>query len=76
MQSKYMRFCDISKGFKRKTKTIELRNKGSNSYLGAIEWYSPWRQYVFYPNGSCVFSKGCLEDINAAIAELMEERKG
>ena len=68
---KYMIFDEvIVPGLK--TKTVNIYNR---SFLGSIEWYGPWRQYCFSPRSGTVFNKGCLEDINAYIKQLMDERK-
>jgi hypothetical protein len=45
------------------------------SVLGTIRWWGAWRQYVFFPGAGCLFSAGCLEDINAQIRELMFMRR-
>lgn len=31
--------------------------------LGQIRWFGRWRQYVFFPANSTVYSAGCLVDI-------------
>lgn len=46
-----------------KTHIWEVINKGSGRQLGTVRWYAQWRQYVFVPQRSCVFSVGCLEEI-------------
>jgi hypothetical protein len=61
-----------------KTKFFEVINNRSNDMLGYIQYYAPWRQYVFSPysvDESLVFSTGCLADIQHFINELMKERK-
>ncbi len=51
-------------------------NPNSGGYpLGMIKWYGPWRQYCFNPVAHTVFNKGCLEDINDFITQLMDARK-
>ncbi len=51
----------------------------SHLELGIIEWYAPWRQYVFYPSDGTLFSGGCLDDIIAFMKDLraheLAERK-
>lgn len=76
MDSRYMKFHVTPDCNYRKTKTVDIQNKSSGVILGTIKWYPGWRQYCFLPAADCVFSKGCLEDIGTAIAELMNERKG
>ena len=57
-----------------KTKVVDVRNMSSGFVLGQIKWYGRWRQYTFQPSPDTVFSVGCLEDINAKIDELKNER--
>ena len=74
MSSKYMIF---EPGFdKPKTKTWTIIAKSSFTELGRIEYYGPWRQYCFLPkaNRDLVFSKGCLEEINAFIEAHKNDR--
>jgi hypothetical protein len=72
---KYIHFEEIP--LPRKTSTWSIRNNKSGSLLGVIKWYGPWRQYCFFPSsyGEVVFNKGCLEDINDFITQLMEIRR-
>lgn len=80
--SEYLTFVKLEyldgKSLKGKTDTIGVFPKsnlkaGSKS-LGIIKWYSPWRQYVFYPAESTLFSSGCLQEISNFISALMAER--
>ena len=59
----------------RMTAMYAIRNLKSNDLLGNVEWYGAWRQYCFQPEEGCVFSAGCLKDIEAFLAALMAERK-
>lgn len=52
-------------GQKTCTWTITGRSGG---VLGLVKWYSPWRQYCFYPNALTTFSTGCLEDLKDFLA--------
>lgn len=56
-----------SKG--KKTDVFNLTSK-SGSHLGQVQWYPQWRQYCFFPARDCVFSVGCLKDINDFIEGL------
>lgn len=38
--------------------------------LGGVEWYAPWKQYVFQPQHNTEFSPDCLR----ALAAFMEAR--
>lgn len=31
--------------------------------LGTVEWYKPWKKYVFDPEIGAVFSSECLRDL-------------
>lgn len=44
----------------------------SSAVLGGIEWYAPWKQYVFQPQDNTEFSPDCLR----ALAEFMESEHG
>ena len=52
-----------------------LYSKSSRAGLGFIKWYAPWRQYCFFPDKETIWSKGCLEEINKYLAQLMEAHK-
>jgi hypothetical protein len=60
---------------KRKTAVWQCLNKSTDFSLGTIQWHSAWRQYCFFPEWNTVFNRGCLEDINDFIQQLMDERK-
>lgn len=70
--SKYIEFFPGAS--KPRTKTWGIVSKSSGDLLGVVEWYGPWRQYCFFPEEGMVFSKGCLEDINAFIEEHKNDR--
>jgi len=60
---------------KDKTSVWECLSINSPVRLGIVKWYSHWRQYCYFPDENTVYSKGCLEDINDFITQLMLERK-
>lgn len=64
---------EASKG--KKTDVYDIINSNSGGRLGQVRWYSEWRRYCFFPDSDTVFSKGCLEDVNTFINQLMEDRK-
>ena len=72
-KTKYMTFELIDK--KPKTTVWLVVNNTSGSLLGGIEWYPPWRQYVFMPEGQTVFNNGCLKDIQDFLTELNSRQK-
>jgi len=67
-RTKYMTFRLIDK----KPKTTEwcVENNKSGGTLGFIEWYGPWRQYVFTPLEECVFNNDCLSEIATFLTDL------
>ena len=60
---------------KPKTNVYSVLSKAYGDILGIIKWYPNWRQYCFFPEDATVWSKGCLEEINDFIEEIMEKRK-
>lgn len=60
---------------KPKTTVWHVLNKASNNLLAVIEWYSPWRQYVFFPIEGTLFNNGCLEEIVRFLGCLNEDQK-
>ena len=71
---KYIYFVEVP-NHGRTTKFFHGRNNKMDLCLGVIRWDRGWRQYCFYPNAETMFSKGCLEDVNDFIGQLMDERK-
>jgi hypothetical protein len=59
---------------KTKTAVYACHNNSSGAEVGIVKWYGPWRQYCFFPARGTIFSKGCMEDVNDFIRQLMEER--
>jgi hypothetical protein len=59
-----------------KTSVWSCRNNRTGEELGVIEWYGPWRQYIYHPTVRAVYSSGCLADIGDFIGQLESERKG
>lgn len=47
----------------RKTKRWMVIAKHGRETLGFIEWYSPWRQYCFFPKTGTLYERQCLRDI-------------
>lgn len=70
---KYIHFEQIES--KTKTSKWWCFNNKSLGTLGLIKWHPAWRQYCFFPYQNTIFNKGCMEDINDFITQLMDERK-
>ena len=48
----------------------------SDEVLGWIEYYFPWRQYVFSTKAKeMVFSKSCLQDIEHFITQVEQSKE-
>lgn len=79
LQLKYKHICfeDISHLLvhRHKTHTFECLTNNDGIILGLIKWYSPWRQYCFFPWKDTLYAKSCLDDISHFINQLMEARK-
>ena len=58
----------------RSTKKYAVQTK-NGIWLGAIGWYSRWRQYTFAPEPGSIFSSGCMVDVCDFIKQLMDARK-
>lgn len=54
---------------KPKTSVFAVESKHEDQ-LGIIKWFPRWRQYCFFPEDDCVFSKGCMDDINHFMEQL------
>jgi len=72
-ESKYIHFK--VRGLKPKTKVYGVHSNSNEDLLGIIKWYAHWRQYCFFPTEETIFSKGCMEDVNKFIENLMNKRK-
>lgn len=56
----------------RKTRAWTCLSNSNAAPLGTVKWFGRWRQYCFFPEDDCVFSVGCMEDINTFIRECMD----
>lgn len=61
MKSKHLEFEWIEE--KPKTNVWQVRSRHDKAIIGTIKWYANWRQYCFFPEANCVWSKGCLKDL-------------
>lgn len=48
-------------------------NRKSGDALGGVEWYAPWRQYVFSADEMALFSHDCLADVADFLKQLNAE---
>ena len=72
---KHIHFDDISYLYpERKTQVWECLNEHAD-ILGIIRWYSPWRQFCFFPENDTFFSVSCQNDITDFTGQVNKERK-
>jgi len=76
MQTEYQYINFIKQESKTKTDVFNIVSVSGRNILGQIKWFGRWRQYCFFPSNKTIFNKGCLEDINNFITQLMDARKG
>lgn len=69
----YIHFMIVDK--RPKTIIMNVINNGSNTILGQIAWYGPWRQYVFNPKPSTIYNNRCLKEIQDVLTDLNTEHK-
>jgi len=58
-----------------RTAIFDVYTKSGDAVLGEIKFFPRWRQYCFFPEDDCVFSKGCMVDINDFIVQLEQIRR-
>jgi hypothetical protein len=73
---KYVQFVesDVEDNLDKKTRTWVCLTLNKNM-LGIVKWYSPWRQYCYYPWDNTLYSAGCLRDIADFLDSVKMERK-
>jgi hypothetical protein len=59
----------------RKTRVWHVRNKKHGTFIAVVGWYGAWRQYVAEFQPLCVFSAGCLKDIQEFVAKANADHK-
>jgi hypothetical protein len=75
MQTKYEYLTFEKTAQPGKTTVWDCKNSRSGTVLGIVKWYSPWRQYCYFPTVQAVYSTGCLNDITHFIGQLKEGEK-
>lgn len=58
----------------KKTQFWIVTSKRSREVLGRVQWYGPWRQYCFWPEGNTIWNTTCLEDIQDLLQILKDAR--
>lgn len=76
MDDEYQHFKINPLPIKPKRKTIDyiIISKSKGCVLGHIVFHNHWRQHVFQPLGTTLWSKSCLEDVNHFLDKIKEER--
>jgi hypothetical protein len=75
VNSEYLKFSQLQARPGIKTEIWAVLSKKRGETLGTIQWYSPWRQYTFYPFSDTIYNRACLTDVAMFITGLMDARK-
>ena len=75
MDSKYMVAYKMPEPPGTKYKMWEIHSKRGDDLLGWIQYYEPWKEFVFSPETSTIFSTGCLQDIITFIDQIKDDKK-
>jgi len=54
---------------------VFVSSKNTKEPLGVIDYYEPWKQFVFSPEEYTAFSHECLNDICLKLIELNQGGK-
>jgi len=73
--TKWIEFHELPTEPGKKTRLIWIVSRSSGETLGYIKWWSPWRQYTFYPERSTVWNDGCLKSVIEKMQEMMKEHR-
>lgn len=66
MPESYLDFVPTGRSKSGRTAIWTITNKETRATLGTIQWYAPWRRYVFHSRIgrlTTVFEERCLRDI-------------
>ena len=66
---KYLTFVEVD-NLKGTTRKFECKNNNSQTVLGIVKWYAPWRQYCYFDERAAVYSAGCLDDVADFLREV------
>jgi hypothetical protein len=70
--NKYI-YCQLV-GKTLKTQKWVVINKASGIAIAKIEWYFPWRQYIFESINNSFYNNGCLQAILTFMNKLNKEK--
>lgn len=71
--TKYMTFMLVDR--KSKTTEWDVINNKSDTLLGTVAWYGPWRQYTFEAIDQPILNNGCLVELADFLSELNTKQK-
>lgn len=52
-----------------KTQLWSVRSATDSKELGRVGWFTSWRKYVFFANGTALFDQACLQEITDFLVE-------
>lgn len=60
---KFITIKQIDEEVFEKHPVYRILNNRIGTQLGIINFYKPWKEYVFSSQPECVFNNGCLRDV-------------
>jgi len=60
---KFITIKQVNEEIFEKHPVYRIFNNRSNSQLGILSFYKPWKEYVFSSQSECVFNNTCLKDV-------------
>jgi len=74
-RGKWIRFEELEQPVHRKTRRWCVLPRDGVGPLGYVEWYTPWRKYVFAPVPNTVFEQDCLRDLASFCEDRTREQR-
>lgn len=71
--SKFLAFRQVGSKIKKKRLIITASNK--SVFLGRIQWYKKWGQFVFIPGNDTMWSRASVREIQRVLKQLDQERR-
>lgn len=61
----------------RKTTTLVwgVRTTETQTHLGYVKWWSPWRRYAFFPDNATLYEETCLTQIATFVQNETDKHK-
>jgi hypothetical protein len=73
MAKEFLEFRELRPKENAKTKRFAVVSKTRGSQLGRISFYPAWRQYIFEPDISTLWSDGCLKQVQEFLTKINAE---